>query len=177
MPVFLAMRAEERAKIRAECERRWRDAGATSARHRRDHDVGAIPARRRRDTGATPALLCAHRKKHRHYVSRPPYRVPFRALLRAVAPVSRRRRTGVAPTLGRCCADVAPVSHRCRADVVVAPVSRRRRSNSARIFARSSARIARNTGISFLGHHSRTGVAPTSWSRRCRAVTALHCMT
>ena len=53
---------------------------------------------------------------------------------------------------------------RRRADVT--PGSRRRCSNSARIFARSSARIARNTGISFLGHH----IAPTS--RRCRADVA-----
>ena len=52
MPVFLAMRAEERAKIRAEFERRQRDTGATSARPRRD--VGATPARRQRDTGRYP---------------------------------------------------------------------------------------------------------------------------
>ena len=89
---------------------------------------------------------------------------------------SRRRRAGVASTLHRRRADVArtprasqetpvlatisrtfsraPVSRRYRADVALA--SRRRRSNSARIFARSSARIARNTGISFLSHHTRS---------------------
>ena len=116
------------------------------------------------------ALLRAHRKKHLAFSFSATKSRRCRA---NVAPVSRRRRAGVASTSGRCRVDVAPVSRRrragvaptsrrCRADI--APVSRRRRTGAAPTSRRCRAGIAPTSG------RCRADVAPTS--RRCRAGVA-----
>ena len=110
MPVFLAMRAEERAKIRAEFERRRRDAGATPARRRRD--TGAIWWPRKKMPGVScdarggalrivpvvsitiQRVIRAHRKTHRlgHHSSPPTPRTVLRQLHQTVQSAHRKRR-------------------------------------------------------------------------------------